>query len=258
VTARRSRPGAPLAPRAALYECRVRHTRTSPLRNDFTYRTYLWLVDLDHLPRPGPGLRLLAGFDARDHVGDPRRPIRENLDRFLRARGIDLAGGRITMLAQARVLGYVFNPLTVYWCHRADGALACVVAEVHNTYRQRHAYLLHPDDRGRARQPKQFYVSPFHPVDGGYRMSLPEPGPGRGARLALSVRLDRPGGSVFVASVHGTGAPATGRALITAAARHPLAPLAVSALIRWQGIRLYLRGLPVVPRPPHPSQEGAQ
>ena len=80
------------------------------------------------------------------------------------------------MLAHARVLGYVFNPLTVFWCHRADGALACVVAEVHNTYRQRHAYLLRTDDRGRAQVPKRFYVSPFYPVDGGYRMCLPEPG----------------------------------------------------------------------------------
>jgi uncharacterized protein len=251
---RRRVAGSPLAPGAVLYECRISHVRRAPLRNAFTYRTYLWLVDLDHLPRPGPGLRLLAGFDPRDHLGDPRRPIRDNLDRFLEARGIDLAGGRITMLAQARVFGYVFNPLTAYWCHRADGTLACVVAEVHNTYRQRHAYLLHTDDHGRARVPKQFYVSPFHPVDGAYRMTLPDPGP----RLALSVALDRPGGSSFVASVHGAGRPATARALIAAAARHPWAPVAVSARIRWQGIRLYLRGLPVVRRPPHPAQEGVQ
>ena len=148
---------------------------------------------------------MLAGFQARDHLGDPRRSIRENLDHFLAARGIDLGGGRVTMLAHARVLGYVFNPLTVYWCHRADGTLACVVAEVHNTYGQRHAYLLHTDDRGRAQVPKEFYVSPFYPVDGRYRMSLPEPD----ARLALSVVLGRPDGHSFAASVHGRGVPAT-------------------------------------------------
>ena len=236
-----------------LYECRISHARTVPLRNVFTYRTYLWLVDLGRLPRPGP----LSRFSAKDHLGDPRRGIRENLDRFLATRGVDLGGGRVTMLAHARVLGYVFNPLTVYWCHRPDGTLACVVAEVHNTYRQRHAYLLHTDDHGRARAAKQFYVSPFYPVDGGYRMCLPEPGP-PDAALALSVTLTRPGGVSFVASVHGTGQPATTRALLGAAARHPWSTAAVSGRIRWQGIRLYLRGLPVVPRPPHQPQESVQ
>jgi DUF1365 family protein len=250
----------PLAQGAVLYECRVTHLRTAPLRNAFSYRTYQWLVDIDRLPRLRPGLRLLASFDARDHLGDPGRPIRDNLDRFLQARGVSLDGGKVLMLAHARVLGHVFNPLTVYWCHRPDGTLACVVAEVHNTYRQRHAYLLHTDERGRAQVPKQFYVSPFYPVDGCYRMSLPEPRPPSesGTHLALSITLAQPGGHSFVASVHGTGRPATALALMGAAARHPWSTAAVSALIRWQGIRLYLRGLPVIARPPHPPQEDVQ
>ena len=216
----------------------------------FRYRSYLWLVDLDQLPR----VPLLAGFRARDHLGDPRASIRANLDRFLAARGVDLSGGRVTMLAQARVLGYVFNPLSVYWCHRPDGTLAAVVAEVHNTYRQRHAYLLRTDDRGRAEVPKQFYVSPFYPVDGRYRMSLPEPD----ATLALSVRLDRPDGHAFAASVRGRAVPATWRALLRAVVRHPWSTAAVSVRIRGQGVRLYLRGLPVIPRPAHQPQEGVQ
>jgi hypothetical protein len=236
--------------KASIYEVTISHARSAPLRNVFRYRSYLWLVDLDHLPRG----RLLAGFRARDHLGDPRATIRANLDRFLAARGVDLSGGRVTMLAHARVLGYVFNPLTVYWCHRPDGTLACVVAEVHNTYRQRHAYLLPADDRGRAEVPKQFYVSPFYPVDGRYRMSLPEPG----ERLSLSVRLDRPDGHSFAASVRGRAVPATRRELLHAAVRHPWSTAAVSARIRWQGVRLYRRGLPVIPRPAHLSQEGVQ
>jgi DUF1365 family protein len=236
--------------KASIYEVTISHARSAPLRNVFRYRSYLWLVDLDHLPR----VRLLAGFRARDHLGDPRASIRANLDRFLAARGVDLGGGRVTMLAHARVLGYVFNPLTVYWCHRPDGTLACVVAEVHNTYRQRHAYLLPADDLGRAEVPKQFYVSPFYPVDGRYRMSLPEPG----ERLRLSVRLDRPDGHSFAASVRGRAVPATRRELLRAAVCHPWSTAAVSARIRWQGVRLYRRGLPVIPRPAHLSQEGVQ
>jgi hypothetical protein len=234
---------------SALYEVTISHARSAPLRNVFRYRSYLWLVDLDHLPR----LRLLAGFRARDHLGDPRASIRANLDRFLAANGI-ARPHTITMLTQARVLGYVFNPLTVYWCHGPD----CVVAEVHNTYGQRYAYLLHPDTRGRARVPKQFYVSPFYPVDGDYRMSLPEPGANPGDKLALSVRLDRPDGHSFAASVRGRAVPVTARARLKTAARYPWSTAAVSARIRWQGVRLYLRGLPVIPRPAHQAQEGVQ
>ena len=159
------------------------------------------------------------------------------------------------MLAQARVLGYVFNPLSVYWCHRPDGTLAAVVAEVHNTYGQRHAYLLRTDDRGRAEVPKQFYVSPFYPVDGRYRMSLPEPD----ATLALSVRLDRPDGHVVRRQRAGPGRPGHLRGRCSrAAVRHPWSTAAVSTRIRWQGVRLYLRGLPVIPRPAHQPQEGVQ
>ncbi len=233
---------------AALYECVVRHTRTEPVRNDFTYRTYQWLVDLDAMPRwPWP-LRPLADFRAADHVGDPGASIRRNVDAFLATRGIDLHGGKVLMLANARVFGYVFNPLSVFWCHDRDGGLVCVIAEVHNTYGQRHCYLIATDEHGRAGAAKAFYVSPFYEVEGGsYRMSLPEPD----ERLAVSIRLDLPGRAPFVASLRGRRHRGTSANLLRTALRYPLATLVVSARIRWQGIRLYLRGVPVVPRPKH-------
>jgi DUF1365 family protein len=244
----------PLAAGAALYECRVFHDRHSPLRNAFRYPTYQWLVDLDELPRQGGLLRLLAGFQARDHLGEPKRSIRANVDEFLRAHGTDTGGGRVLMLAHARVLGYVFNPLSVFWCYRADGSLACVIAEVHNTYGQRHAYLVNTDQRGRARTEKELYVSPYHPVDGWYQMSLPLPG----QRLALSITLHRPNGYRFVATVQGSGVPATLPALLRATARHPWSTVMVSARIRWQGIKLYARGLRPVPRPAPIAHQGVQ
>ena len=233
---------------SALYEVTISHARSAPLRNVFRYRSYLWLVDLDHLPR----VPWLTRFRARDHLGDPRASIRANLEAFLAARGVDLGGGRVTMLAHARVLGYVFNPLTVYWCHRPSGALECVVAEVHNTYGQRHCYLLRTDQAGRADAAKEFYVSPFFPVDGWYRMTLPEPG----HRLALTITLHRPDGSTFAASVRGRRHPATASGLLRTAVRHPASTAAVSGRIRWQGARLYGRGLRPQPRPPHTPQEG--
>jgi len=238
----------------AIYECRITHARTAPLRNVFSYRSYQWLVDLDHIPRFRRGLALLAQFRPEDHLGDPQRSIRENLDRFLASRGIDLGGGKVLMLAHARVLGYVFNPLTVYWCHSAGGPLECVVAEVHNTYQQRHCYLLRTDSRGRAETAKEFYVSPYFPVDGRYQMSLPEPG----HRLAVSIVLHRPGGQPFVASMHGSRVRAGPAGLLAAAIRHPWSTAVVAGRIRWQGIKLYARGLRIAPRPGRAPQEGVQ
>ncbi|TDT97820.1 hypothetical protein EDD99_6013 [Streptomyces sp. 846.5] len=237
---------------AALYDCRITHVRTAPLRRAFHHSTYLWLVDLDRLPRLPALLRPLARFEARDHLGDPRGTLRGNLDTYLAANGVDLNGGQVLMLTQARCLGHVFNPLTLYWCHDDRGTPVCTVAEVCNTYGERHCYLLRTDDEGRAEVGKEFYVSPFFGVEGRYRMALPLPG----EQLKLSMHLDHPNGRPFTATVRGSREPAGSAALLRAALRHPLPTLAVSAHIRLQGIRLYLRGLPVQPRPRHPRQQG--
>lgn len=239
----------------ALYRCVVSHTRSRPLRHHFRHRTYLWFVDLDRLPRLPRALRPLARFDARDHFGGTAPDIRTGLDRFLAAQGVRDADGPVLMLAHARVLGHVFNPLTLYWCHRADGSPSCVVAEVHNTYGERHCYLLRPDGRDTAEADKELYVSPFFPVDGRYRMRLPEPA----RTLDLTVRLHRDGGTTpFTAAVRGDRHPATPTGLLRAAVRHRWSTAAVSAAIRFHGIRLYLRGLPVQPRPRHRTQEGME
>jgi uncharacterized protein len=129
-----------------------------------------------------------------------------------------------------------------------------VIAEVHNTYHQRHCYLLRTDAAGRATTPKDFYVSPFYPVDGTYRMTLPEPD----GRLALAIVLERPGGPPFVATVRGQRSRGGTRGLLRAAIRYPWSTALVSGRIRWQGIKLYARGLRPAPRPPHHPQEGVQ
>lgn len=234
---------------AALYDCKVRHVRQGAGANDFTYGTYQWLVDLDDLPRLPRMLRPLAAFRAADHLGDPDLSLRENVDRYLRGQGVDLRGGRILMLANARVLGYVFNPLSVYWCHDEHGAVACVIAEVHNTYGGRHRYLLFPDGHDRASADKEFYVSPFQPTDRGtYRMRLPLPD----ERVALTIRLHFPDRPMFVAALHGARVPASVGNVLRMALRHPLPTLTVSALIRWQGVKLFLRRQTIFPR--HPAR----
>ena len=235
--------------RAALYDSTVVHTRRERIDRTFRHRVHYWLVDLDHLPRFGP----LARFLAADHLGDPDRGIKENLAAWLARQGIAVRG-RVLMLANARVLGYVFNPLTVYWVHDEHGAVDCVVAEVHNTYGQRHCYLLRPDGHGIAHVDKEFYVSPFLSMGGEYRMRVPLPG----ERLSVAVTLRQDGKTPFTATLTGARkAPAFGE-VVRMVLRGRLLPQRVSALIRTHGVALWLRRIPVVRRPEHAPQEGVQ
>lgn len=226
---------------------RIHHARNVPVRHAFTYRSYSWLVDLDALPELPRLLRPLARFRAADHAGDPRKTLRENVDAYLHEHGVRLGRGRVQMLTNARVLGFVFNPLSLYWCHDAAGTLVCVIAEVHNTYRERHRYLLQLDRHGEVTVPKEFYVSPFNTVDGRYVLRLPEP---THDRLGVAIRLhDLSGAVILTAAWAGTVHPARTTTVLRAALAMPLAPLMVAARIRWQGVRLWARGLPVHPRP---------
>ncbi len=240
-----SRPAAHLTvPR--IYRSTVTHTRRSPLKHRFRNATHLWLVDLDDLPDVGRLAALLGSFEARDHLGDPSGTIRENVEALLAGEGIRVAGGRILMAANARALGYCFNPISVFWCFDAAGHHAATVVEVHNTYGDRHAYVVHPDATGRALVGKQMYVSPFHGTDGHYELVVPVPTD----RLQISVRLVTTDGAVFDASLNGRVADV-----------HPVraAPAALlgTVRIRAHGLWLWTRRLPVRPRPAH-HQEGVR
>jgi predicted NAD/FAD-binding protein/DUF1365 family protein len=223
-----------------VYDTTIRHTRRAPFTRTFEHRSHTWLVDLDRLPDHG----VLGRFEARDHLGDPSLPIRANVEAFLAREGVGLDGGRILMAAHARAFGYCFNPITVFWCWDSSGELAATVVEVHNTYGDRHAYLVHPDAQGRASTPKAMYVSPFHGTDGTYELAVPVPG----RRLRIAVTLHGEDGAVFSASLSGRR---TGRGAWRAAP----AALRGSVLIRAHGVWLWLRRLPLRPRPPH-HQEG--
>ncbi len=241
---------------ATLYRTTISHARTETVDHGFTYRQAMWLVDLDNLPRVSRCLGLLFRFDAADHLGDPDRSIRGNVDVFLAGHDIDLDGGRILMLAIPRSLGHGFNPLSIYWCYCLGGGLACIVAEVHNTHGESHCYLLRPDANGVSRVAKEFYVSPFFAVDGAYDVRCTEPGD----QVLVSITLVRGAAlqPVFTATLMGQ-AEAPVRSILWAAFRHSCASWRVSALIRWQGLRLWLQRLPVVPwsaptqRPAPPS-----
>ena len=237
----------------ALVVGRVSHSRLGQVRHSFRHSVYLWLIDLDAIPEPPWFLRPFARFSSADHLGDPALPIKANVERFLALRGIGLGdGARVLMLANARILGHVFDPLSVFWCYDSRGRLKCVVAEVHNTYGERHAYLLRPDPDGKAEQDKELHVSPFFDVSGGYQLRFAL-GPDL---VATTVALRAAGSVVFGATFRGRPEPATPTALLKQLVRRPLMTQRTSALIRLHGISLWLRGLPVRPRPTHVPQEG--
>jgi DUF1365 family protein len=231
----------------------VTHRRSGPVRHAFRHRAYLWLIDLDSVPRQPAYLRLFASFRSEDHLGDPGLTIKGNVENYLALNGIQLGDrGRVLMLAGARVLGYVFDPLSVFWCFNSTGRLACVVAEVHNTYRERHAYLLHPGSAGVATTGKAFYVSPFFDVSGTYTLRFTlAPG-----LVSTAVTLRRQGDAAFSAAFRGRPEPATRRNLARLLTRQPLMTQRIWALIRVHGIWLWLRGLPVRARPHHMRQAG--
>ncbi len=226
----------------------VHHARHTPIRHAFTHRHYAWLVDLDEPPRLPRGLRWLAGFRGVDHLSGRSdwTGLRGEIAALLEEDGIDTVDlGRIVVLAQARVLGHVFNPMSAFWCFAADGGLLAVVVEVHNTYGGRHSYVLRPDAKGRDEVAKAFYVSPFNDISGDYDIRIHL----RPDRASVAIRLTRGGEPLITASVAGRCVPATTGAVVRTAATHPLMTQRVTALIRVHGIWLWLRRLPVHPRP---------
>lgn len=233
----------------ALVPGEVTHRRRGPIDHRLRHRVYQWLIDADAPPRVSRWLRPFATFRSADHLGDPERTIGDNIRRFCAAQGVPVDDHRVVMLANARVLGYVFDPLSTFWLVAPDDTVTCVVAEVHNTYGERHGYLLRPDEEGRAHTEKEFYVSPFYAVDGSYdlRFRLSDD------VVATSVVLRRDGRAVFTAGFRGVPEPVTAGRLVRLLVTHPLMTWRVSALIRIHGIWLWLRRLPVVPRPRHVS-----
>ena len=236
-------------PAATAYLVDIAHVRRTPLVNRFRYRSCSWLVDLDGVGRDGrvAGLGGLLGrllrFRASDHLGDPSHSWRANVEQFAASHGVDVTQSHIQALTGARTWGYAFNPLTLYWCTAPDGQLECTIAEVHNTYGGEHTYMIAPSPEHRARVEKAFYVSPFNRVEGHYEMHAPPPG----ERLDVTMTLHAPGQAPFVATWRGTRARPGDR--LAVGLRSSFATQLMALQIRRQGIALWLRRLPVVPRP---------
>lgn len=247
---------------SCLYFGRVMHRRLGAVRHRFAYRVFSLLVDIDELPALDRRLRLfshnrwnLFSLMDRDHGDRSGRALRPWIDNMLARSGIETEGGPVRLLCFPRVLGYVFMPLSIWFCHHRDGSLRAVLYEVHNTFGEAHGYLIPvaPDLPGdapvRQRCDKAFYVSPFIGMSGSYRFRLRRPD----ARLAVVVRQSGADGQGLVAVQTGRRRPLTDGALLRAFVGYPLMTFKVIAAIHWEALRLWLKGAPFGARPAPPA-----
>ena len=228
---------------------KVLHRRRTPFNHALKFTNYMWLINLEE---PLPNF-LAKHVLAKDHFGGEAKSLKEAVGFFAQSRGESIQpSDRIMMLASARTNGYVFNPLSVYWCIDNQDRTRWVILEIHNTYGDRHAHLIKVDEKGNARLAKEFYVSPFFTVDGDYqaRAILDQ------EHVAVSVNLYQNSALVFSASFTGVQLEASINNRLAAYLRTPFSTLQAMARIRAHGIWLWLRRLPVVSRPEHPKQSG--
>lgn len=242
---------------SALYVGRVGHTRLRPFHHSFEYRMYTLMVDLDELPRISRKLRLfshnrlnLFGLADRDHGARDGTGLRTWIDRQLEDAGIDLAGGSVHLLSFPRVLGYTFDPLTIWYCYHTDGTLRAVLHEVKNTFGEQHGYLVPVSGNLAHEFDKEFFVSPFMDMETSYAFAMNRPGD----RLGIGITQSDESGELFRASMRGSRIELTDRNLVRVFLTHPLLTLKVIGAIHWQGFRLWRKGARYRRRPAPPPQ----
>jgi len=238
---------------SGIYDGSVMHRRLSPTPHAFRYRVFSLLLDLDELPNLAAGSRLFAlnrwgifSFHEKDH-GDGRA-LRDWLKALLSQAGIE-ADGPVRVLCYPRILGYVFNPLSVWFCHAKDGVLKAIVYEVHNTYGERYAYVMAADGASLVRhsQAKDFYVSPFLSMDCRYAFKVRPPG----EEVLISIAEEEAGKPILTAMFSGKRQAFTSRNLLGMFFRHPLMTLKVIVAIHFEAVRLMRKG---IGRHPHHSE----
>lgn len=248
---------------AAIYRSEVMHRRRFPVSYRFTYRVFSLLLDIDQLPAAASAsgvfsynrFNLLAFFD-RDHGPRDGSPLRPWIDRVLEDAGISLDGGRVDLLCFPRVLGYVFNPLSIWYCRHRDGSLRAVLCEVSNTFGEHHSYLLHDGGRPmewpvRQQRDKGFHVSPFIGMQARYHFRLGEPR----NELRVMIREYQDDELMLAAAQVGERRAFTTAQLLKASLAIPLLTFKVMTLIHWQALKIWLKGARYHRKPPPPTEE---
>jgi DUF1365 family protein len=248
------------APASALYSGAVVHERLRPRFHRLRYRAFWVLFDLDELPDLSRSLRLfsynrlnLFSLHDRDHGDGSGTALRPQVEAHLREAGIEIGHGAIRLFCLPRMLGYAFNPISLFFCHREDGSLAAILYQVNNTFGERHSYLLPVDPAQGARIrhgcAKRLYVSPFMDMGMSYDFRVGAP-----AR-AIDVAIDGSDGDGIIirTALHGKRRPLDDRALAESFVTFPLLTLKVIAAIHWEALRLWIKGVKMTRRPAKPD-----
>ena len=248
---------------SALYVGRLWHRRLSPRAHSFSYPVFMAFLDIDRLPellRVSP----FAGYNRwnwtayceRDHFGDARKPLRLRIAADAAKNGVALADGPIFLLTHLRYFGYVFNPVSFYYCYDRAGNLSQVLAEVNSTFGESHNYWLTPANAResaaakRYSTPKQMHVSPFMGMELEYDWIFTEPR----ERLVAHMNTVKDAKPFFDATLQLEQRPWSRRELHRALISYPFMTLRVIGGIHWEALKLWLKGVPVFTHPKKAAQ----
>ncbi len=252
---------APPEAAALLYPGTVMHARMKPKVHRFTYKVFNLLIDIDRLEEANRASALfsvsrfnLVSFHPADHGDGKSENLRAYIDALLAPSGVTLEGGRVLLLCYPRLLGFAFNPISVYFCYAADGEIAAIVYEVRNTFGEMHSYVacIEPGQLTEAgirqERDKRFYVSPFIDMPMRYHFRLKPPGDGVHVRILETDAA----GPILAATFTGKQRALTSFELLKSSLRFPLMTLKVVAGIHFEALRLWLKGVALQTRPPPP------